>query len=46
MIEAVTTYATEVVIRGRQELILSRQIELRDRYKDVGNPVPPAYRQK
>lgn len=40
----VTTYATEVFIRGRQMPIMSRQLELRDRYKDVGNPVPPAYR--
>jgi len=42
----VTTYATEVFIRGRQVPIMSRQLELRDRYKDVGNAVPPAYRQK
>lgn len=41
----VTTYATEVFIRGRQVPIMSRQLELRDRYKDVGSPTPPAYRQ-
>lgn len=42
----VTTYATEVFIRGKQMPIMSRQLELRDRYKDVGSTVPPAYRQK
>jgi imidazolonepropionase-like amidohydrolase len=40
----VTTYATEVFIRGHQVPIMSRQLELRDRYKDVGSPLPPAYR--
>lgn len=40
----VTSYATEVFIRGRQVPIMSRQLELRDRYKDVGSPLPPAYR--
>lgn len=40
----VTTYATEVFIRGQQVPIMSRQLELRDRYKDVGSPTPPAYR--
>ena len=40
----VTTWATEVFIRGKQMPIMSRQLELRDRYKDVGNAVPPAYR--
>lgn len=40
----VTSYATEVFIRGRQVPIMSRQLELRDRYKDVGSPTPPAYR--
>lgn len=40
----VTSYATEVFIRGRQVPIMSRQLELRDRYKDVGSDVPPAYR--
>lgn len=40
----VTTYATEVFIRGRQVPIMNRQLELRDRYKDVGSPTPPAYR--
>ena len=40
----ITTYATEVFIRGRQVPIMSRQLELRDRYKDVGSPLPPAYR--
>ncbi|MFL6290481.1 MAG: amidohydrolase family protein, partial [Thermoanaerobaculia bacterium] len=42
----ITTWATEVFIRGRQVPIMSRQLELRDRYKDVGNAVPPAYRQE
>lgn len=40
----VTSWATEVFIRGRQVPIMSRQLELRDRYKDVGSPTPPAYR--
>lgn len=41
----VTSYPTEVFIRGKQVPIMSRQLELRDRYKDVGDdPIPPAYR--
>jgi imidazolonepropionase-like amidohydrolase len=40
----VTTYATEVFIRGHQVPIMSRQLELRDRYKNVGSSTPPAYR--
>lgn len=40
----VTTYPTEVFIRGHQVPIMSRQLELRDRYKNVGSSTPPAYR--
>ncbi|HWM90898.1 MAG TPA: amidohydrolase family protein [Thermoanaerobaculia bacterium] len=40
----VVSYPTEVFIRGTQVPIESRQLELRDRYKDVGSSVPPAYR--
>lgn len=40
----VTTYATAVFIRGAEMPIRSRQIELRDRYKDLGGPLPEGYR--
>jgi imidazolonepropionase-like amidohydrolase len=41
----VTTYPTAVFIRGAEMPIRSRQLELRDRYKDVGSPAnPPGYR--
>ena len=39
-----TTFADAVFIRGREIPMTSRQIELRDRYKDLGGPLPPAYR--
>lgn len=38
------TYAERVFIRGVEVPMKSRQTELRDRYKDLGGPVPPAYR--
>jgi imidazolonepropionase-like amidohydrolase len=40
----VTTFPTAVFIRGRQIPMTSRQLELRDRYKDLKSPLPPAYR--
>ncbi|HEX3557416.1 MAG TPA: amidohydrolase family protein [Thermoanaerobaculia bacterium] len=39
-----TTFADAVFIRGREMPMKSRQTELRDRYKDLGGPLPPAYR--
>lgn len=41
----VTQYPEAVFIRGAQMPMTSRQMELRDRYKDVGGATPPAYRQ-
>ena len=38
-----TTYADAVFIRGRQMPMKSRQTELRDRYKNLQTPMPPAY---
>jgi imidazolonepropionase-like amidohydrolase len=35
--------ATAVFIHGQAQPMTSRQIELRDRYKDLGGPLPPAY---
>jgi imidazolonepropionase-like amidohydrolase len=35
--------ATAVFIHGQQQPMTSRQLELRDRYKDLGRPLPPAY---
>ncbi|HEY0514319.1 MAG TPA: amidohydrolase family protein [Thermoanaerobaculia bacterium] len=40
----VTTFADAVFIRGREIPMTSRQIELRDRYRDPANPTPPALR--
>ncbi|HET6970777.1 MAG TPA: amidohydrolase family protein, partial [Phenylobacterium sp.] len=34
---------TAVFIRGQAQPMTSRQIELRDRYKDLGRPLPPGY---
>jgi imidazolonepropionase-like amidohydrolase len=34
---------TAVFIRGVAQPMTSRQIELRDRYRDLGRPLPPAY---
>ncbi|MFL6194906.1 MAG: amidohydrolase family protein [Thermoanaerobaculia bacterium] len=38
-----TTFADAVFIRGKEMPMKSRQTELRDRYKDLGAPLPPAY---
>ena len=38
------SFPTAVFIRGRQVPMTSRQIELRNRYRDLKNPLPPAYR--
>lgn len=35
--------ATAVFIQGQQQPMTSRQIELRDRYKDLSRPMPPGY---
>jgi imidazolonepropionase-like amidohydrolase len=35
--------ATAVFVHGVAQPMTSRQIELRDRYKDLGQPLPPAY---
>jgi imidazolonepropionase-like amidohydrolase len=35
--------ATAVFIHGQAQPMTSRQTELRDRYKDLGQPLPPAY---
>ena len=35
--------ATAVFIHGQQQPMTSRQIELRDRYRDLGRALPPAY---
>lgn len=40
----VTSFPTAVFIRGRQIPMTSRQLELRDRYKDLKSPLPPVYR--
>ena len=34
---------TAIFIRGQAQPLTSRQIELRDRYKDLSGPYPPAY---
>jgi len=39
----VTTGAVQVFIRGVEMPMKSRQTELRDRYKNLGGPLPPAY---
>jgi imidazolonepropionase-like amidohydrolase len=38
-----TTFPDAVFIQGRQMPMESRQTRLRDRYKDLGKPLPPAY---
>ena len=35
--------ATAVFVHGKPQSMTSRQTELRDRYKDLGQPLPPAY---
>ena len=40
----VTTFADAVFIRGKAIPMTSRQLELRDRYKDLKVPTPPVYR--
>jgi imidazolonepropionase-like amidohydrolase len=39
----VTTFADAVFIRGQEIPMKSRHTELRDRYKDLKTPLPPAY---
>lgn len=39
----VTTFPDAVFIRGVQMPMQTRQTELRDRYKDLSGPLPPAY---
>jgi imidazolonepropionase-like amidohydrolase len=39
-----TSFPTAVFIRGKEMPMTSRQLELRDRYKDLSGPMPPAYR--
>jgi imidazolonepropionase-like amidohydrolase len=39
-----TTYPDAVFIRGVEIPMTSRQLELRDRYKDLSGPLPPAYK--
>lgn len=34
---------TAVFIHGQAQAMTSRQLELRDRYKDLGRPLPPGY---
>ena len=40
----VTSFPTAVFIRGKAIPMTSRQLELRDRYKDLKAPLPPVYR--
>lgn len=40
----VTSYPERVFVRGREVPRTSRQLLLRDRYLDLGAPLPPAYR--
>jgi imidazolonepropionase-like amidohydrolase len=40
----ILSYPTAVFIRGVQMPMTSRQLELRDRYQDLGGAMPPAYR--
>jgi imidazolonepropionase-like amidohydrolase len=40
----VTSFPTAVFIKGRLMPTTSRQLELRDRYKDLQGPLPPVYR--
>jgi imidazolonepropionase-like amidohydrolase len=37
------SHPTAVFIHGQQQPMTSRQLELRDRYKDLNRPLPPAY---
>ena len=39
-----TAFADAVFIRGQEVPMMSRQTELRDRYKNLGGAVPPAYK--
>lgn len=39
-----TSFPTAVFIRGEEMPMTSRHLELRDRYKDLSGPMPPAYR--
>lgn len=39
-----TSFPVAVFIRGQEMPMTSRQLELRDRYKDLSGPMPPAYR--
>jgi imidazolonepropionase-like amidohydrolase len=39
-----STFADAVFIRGKEMPMKSRQTELRDRYKDLGGTMPPAYK--
>jgi imidazolonepropionase-like amidohydrolase len=39
-----TTFPDAVFIRGVEIPMTSRQLELRNRYKDLGGPLPPAYK--
>ncbi|HSS79351.1 MAG TPA: amidohydrolase family protein [Thermoanaerobaculia bacterium] len=39
-----TTFADAVFIRGKEMPMKSRQTELRDRYRDLGGAMPPAYK--
>jgi imidazolonepropionase-like amidohydrolase len=38
-----TTFAERVFIAGREVPASNRQTALRDRYRDLGRPLPPAY---
>jgi imidazolonepropionase-like amidohydrolase len=40
----VTTFPVNVFIRGAEMPMDSRQLQLRDRYKNLGGDLPPAYR--
>ena len=40
----VSSFPTAVFIRGREMPMNSRQLELRDRYKDLQGPMPPVYK--
>ncbi|HEX6902798.1 MAG TPA: amidohydrolase family protein [Thermoanaerobaculia bacterium] len=39
-----TSFPVAVFIRGQEIPMTSRHLELRDRYKDISGPMPPAYR--
>jgi imidazolonepropionase-like amidohydrolase len=40
------TTAQAVYIRGQSQSLTTRQTELRDRYRDLGTPLPPAYKHR